>query len=75
MVVLLLFNEADECAIDTIASSTSLEKKELQRTVRSLIATKLLTSSVPLGDTDDDIPATCTVRFNAKFKSKKKRMR
>ena len=45
------------------------------RTVRSLVATKLLTSSLPLGDIDDDIPGCCKIRFNAKFKSKKKRMR
>lgn len=74
MVILMLFNEADSCTVDTIQSSTNLSERELYRTVRSLIATKLLIAD-PALQPEGEIPGDCTIRFNSKFKSRKKRMR
>lgn len=74
MVILMLFNDSESCTVEAIAAGTNLSDRELHRTIRSLVTTKLLVAETPL-PASDDISPDCVIRFNSKFKSRKKRMR
>jgi len=75
MAILLLYNEADSFSVDAIATGTQLAERELYRTVRSLVATKLLQADPPLDGGSGAIDGAVVIRINMKFKSRKRRVR
>lgn len=74
MGILLLYNCTDVHTVASLAATTNLSKRELNRSLRSLVTCKLLIPEPPLPATGD-VPGECTLSLNLKYSNKKKKVK
>ena len=70
MGILLLYNDADAHSVASLASTTNLSARELNRTVRSLVACKLLLAD-PALPASGDVPGEVVLMGAGESKTSK----